>query len=190
MIQQSTEIEHRDQFAELCNHYELLGLAIEIGVDQAVFAETFLRKWHGRYWFGVDPYTPYDEVPWNREGDFISAVWRLHQFGGRGRIVRDTSLNMAKIVADQNLLNMRMRPCFLYLDDEHTYPNVRANLHAWWPLITPGGIGAGHDFDPTHDGVRLAVAEFFAERNLDVHLTHERPGIEGLPSWYVRKPCE
>lgn len=67
----------------------------------------------------------------------------------------------------------------LFLDDDHSYEHVKAELAAWWPALKPGGWLAGHDFDwPT---VKLAVLEFAAAHQLTVLEVSQR-------SWQLRKP--
>jgi glycosyltransferase involved in cell wall biosynthesis len=53
---------------------------------------------------------------------------------------------------------------FCFIDGDHAYESVRADLNAWWPKIRPGGTMAGHDYQqpaPWLAGVTLAVDEFF-----------------------------
>jgi len=91
---------------------------------------------------------------------------------------------------------------FAYIDARHDYCGVRQDLEAYWPLLKPGGIMAGHDYvsaeevqgkgedwsicqDGTkHEGaVRGAVEEFFLAKGLTITVTYLR-GV----SWLVQKP--
>lgn len=49
----------------------------------------------------------------------------------------------------------------VFLDGEHGYEGVRADIAAYLPLVRPGGLMAGHDFPKP--GVRRAVLERFKE---------------------------
>ena len=35
---------------------------------------------------------------------------------------------------------------FVYIDARHDYCAMMEDLEAYWPLVTPGGILAGHDY--------------------------------------------
>lgn len=47
---------------------------------------------------------------------------------------------------------------FLFIDADHRYEAVLADIKAWSPLVAPGGIIAGHDFG-MFEGVNRAVIE-------------------------------
>lgn len=52
---------------------------------------------------------------------------------------------------------------FIYLDASHEYADVLADLRAWYPLLAPGGVLVGDDFeDPWYEIIR-AVMEFAEE---------------------------
>jgi predicted O-methyltransferase YrrM len=53
---------------------------------------------------------------------------------------------------------------FVFLDADHTYESVKADLAAWWPKVRPGGILAGHDFASEFPGVEQAVRERFPKK--------------------------
>lgn len=53
---------------------------------------------------------------------------------------------------------------FGFIDGDHRYESVLADLRAWWPTIKPGGVLAGHDYRQSADwllGVTPAVHDFF-----------------------------
>ena len=50
-----------------------------------------------------------------------------------------------------------------YIDGDHTYEAVKADLHAYWRLLKTGGLLAGDDYGLAgwwEDGVTRAVDEF------------------------------
>lgn len=69
---------------------------------------------------------------------------------------------------------------FAFIDADHDYASVKADLNAWWPKIKPGGILAGHDYCSGWVGVSQAVDEFVLRSCPDFKLTSE--------VWQVSKP--
>lgn len=45
----------------------------------------------------------------------------------------------------------------IFIDGDHSYEGVKADINAWLPKLTPGGLICGHDWD--HAAVRRAVEE-------------------------------
>jgi len=72
---------------------------------------------------------------------------------------RITSKTAAEIIGKKN---SNLRPWFVFVDADHSYEGVKADIEAWRPLIVPGGILAGHDYDSNDfPGVVRAVIEAF-----------------------------
>jgi hypothetical protein len=177
----SEEISHRTDFALLCNERGYRD-AVEVGTDQGVFARDFLSRFKGHWLFCVDPYEPFPDFPYDRSGDFQTAVAALMPWHGRFRMVKAPSVRAAPWVARV------IAPEFVYIDGSHIELDVAADLRAWFKVLPDHGMLAGHDFDETHPGVIKAVTEFAAARALTVRLTQDPP----TPSWYIykREPSE
>lgn len=60
----------------------------------------------------------------------------------------------------------------VFLDADHSYEAVKADLEAWYPKIKLGGLMAGHDFvfenEVSRNGVIRACLEFFADKPFEV----------------------
>lgn len=57
---------------------------------------------------------------------------------------------------------------FCFIDGDHRYESVTADLRCWWPKIRPGGMLAGHDYRQSASwlqGVTPAVHDFFGVRD-------------------------
>jgi hypothetical protein len=68
------------------------------------------------------------------------------------------SLNAAEI-----LKSLGVTAEIMHLDGGHDYQSVMADLHAWWPVLVPGGMLIGDDYFPGGGwpGVRQAFDDFF-----------------------------
>lgn len=53
----------------------------------------------------------------------------------------------------------------VFIDADHVYERVKADIAAWLPKIKKGGIIAGHDYNYQHPGVLQAVDEAFNKQH-------------------------
>jgi len=51
---------------------------------------------------------------------------------------------------------------FVFIDANHEYEAVKADITAYLPKVKPGGVLAGHDYHPVEHEVKRAVDELFA----------------------------
>ena len=53
----------------------------------------------------------------------------------------------------------------IFLDADHSYEAVKADIEAWWPHLRDDGVMVGHDFEVRgFDGVTKAVREAFSDK--------------------------
>ena len=143
-----------------------------------VHARCFLDRWHGQFMILVDPYETYPQHGWlDRSHEALAVHLALQAHHGRYHLIRGRSVEIAA-----HYPRWFGMPSFVYLDAGHDYEDIRADIAAWWPLVEPGGILAGHDYDAKlHPGVKRAVDEFAAQSGRTVYTTHERH----CRSWYA-----
>lgn len=70
-----------------------------------------------------------------------------------------SSLEAARLYADGSL-------DFIFIDANHDYEAVRADIAAWLPKLRPGGHLGGHDYSEDWPGVVRAVDEAFGDGKL------------------------
>ncbi len=123
----------------------------EIGVECGYNAKTILERWPG-FLYLIDiwidsgqPDTP-EKV----------CVKELAPFAGRFEMMKMPSVEAAKRF-DPNFLDC------IYIDAEHTYEAVKADLEAWYPIVRSGGMVSGHDFGVREPNERRGVAEAVME---------------------------
>jgi predicted O-methyltransferase YrrM len=174
-LHRSDTVGNRADLAGLCDSRGLK-VAVEVGVDRGLFAVEFLSRWRGEMLYCVDSWEPYPQMPWHRDGDLLMAAVLLAPYARRVRLIRGNSCDVARQLG---LVD------FVYIDANHEFEPAMQDFEAWWPMVRPGGVMAGDDYDQEHPGVMQAVAAFAAAHHLnDVYLTtdYNRP-----PSWFFPK---
>lgn len=199
-------IKSRQDFAPLIN-WSRYTSAAEIGTFRGVYSLFLLENSDLAILYSVDPWAEGPGIPPGKaDGIHQQAIRRLDRFGARSQILRKTSAQAAAdIDPARPLLD------FVYLDaDPHTAESTDHDIRAWWPLVAPGGILAGHDYSQAapHFGVIDAVDDFEEREGIPVYITGaRRPGrpirhaiaalakanalpedVDEHPSWYCWKP--
>ncbi len=160
-------------------------LGAEVGVWQGHVAGCLLRELPGLVLWLIDPWSPYEGNDWTGaqtpqafERARSQALWRTAHAAGRRRVLPVPSREAAGLIGARSL-------DFVFIDANHRYESVAADLALWWPNVKPRGLLAGHDYDPRGDrpglGVRRAVDQFAAARKRSVSL-----GLDGV--WWIEKP--
>jgi predicted O-methyltransferase YrrM len=82
-------------------------------------------------------------------GDLIAA--------GRVMLIRGESASMAPTL----MQTLGGRVDLVFIDGDHSYDGCRRDIEAYRPMLRPGGILSGHDYNrvPRHAGVRQSVDE-------------------------------
>jgi hypothetical protein len=167
----STRSRHRRQLiSKLPKH----GVGAEVGTWKGDFAAWLLRRANPTRLHLIDP--------WESRPDpaYADARYGDRKPGSQERldaIYDSVCQRFASEISDGRVLIHRSRALdavgglesldWAYLDGDHTYEAVKAELERFYPLIRPGGALAGDDSGRAgwwEDGVRRAVDEFAAAR--------------------------
>jgi hypothetical protein len=154
----------------------------EIGVAFGGHSEAILQNTGVEKLYAIDSYKhrPEYDDPMNLPQPVFDRLFertgeRLGAFGDRVTQIRLDSVEAAQEISEP--LD------FVYIDGDHSYEGIRADLEAWFPLIREGGIIAGHDYgQPAFPGVKAAADHFFKRFGLTV--THEGKGV-----WWAKRPA-
>lgn len=161
---------------------------VEVGVEKGLFSQEILELCPAAHAWLVDPWA-YQAAGYQdgcnvaqeaQDALYALTCSRLRAYGSRATVVRDYSVAAAATFPDETAH-------LVYIDGNHAYDAVVADLAAWWPKIVPGGVLAGHDYTPGEPhivGVIPAVNEFVARHGLTLHLVTNPAD----PSWAVVKP--
>lgn len=160
------------------NNNNLLGVGVEVGVFKGEFAKYILEIWKGRKLYLIDSwrYLPGTIDVLNGDANFCldaitSTMKNIYGFRDRATVIRDFSVNAAKMFNDDSL-------DFVYLDASHDYDNVYSDLGAWYPKIRSGGLLMGDDYiDGLTFGTKFevysAVNDYFRLKNKQVNVVHD-----------------
>lgn len=134
---------------------------VEVGVwkgrtTQLLARNTIGTVWAVDHWQGT-PHDPAQHVLYPDAGAAYGAFRKhLRSEIERGKV---RVVNMPSVQAAAHLANGKPFD-FVFLDADHSYDAVRADIVAWLPLLAADGLLAGHDYGkPTFPGVTQAVDE-------------------------------
>jgi len=180
------DIAHRNMFPAAIDK---LGLkkGAEIGVFEGSFSSLLLEKSSLEVLYSIDAWRRVDGGL--MEESFLKATLALNQYGDRSVVIRSPSPVAADLFEDGSL-------DFIYIDADHRYEAVLADLNLWVPKVRRGGIISGHDYSGKGCGickamttdeqpqrykkkVKAAVNKFVSDNGIDLLTTRER-----CPSWW------
>lgn len=122
-----------------------------------------------------------DAFPWvDEQGVTTLQHFQKHMapLSGHFRHIQSGSSEAAVHFADQSV-------DFVFIDANHTYDFVKADVNAWLPKIKPGGIIAGHDYNAPHE-VERAVNEIFGSRVIPIP-SDDNDGTDATPNFFSWK---
>lgn len=161
------------------------GMVCEVGVHMGDFAAELLE--------GLDPaelhlvdawrFIPgeYERDPMNRRGRDFERFYRraVSRFAHNNGVFIHRSLSpRAATRFEDEYFDL------VYLDADHTYNAVRADLDAWWPKVRKGGgVLAGHDYGVQRAWIDVKDAVDDWVEILKIPAVHVSD--DPLPSWAV-----
>ena len=163
-------------------------VAAEVGVRRGQLSEKLLQRFDNLclhmidVWCECPPGSDYAKSTQNNEGItaedaaacYEEAVERTKPFRKRRDIHQLDSLEAVKRFADESLI-------LVFLDAQHDYFGLSADMVNWWPKVKSGGFFTGHDYGKAAFGVTQAVNEFISRTKLPLEL-----GDDSV--WIIRKP--
>ena len=157
---------------EFLVHLALLGAKIgaEVGVWKGDFSCLMLRQIPELKLYLIDPWKAlpkeeYDDVATDVSESAFEYMYQMVRALVKPypnvEILRMRSLEALSCVADESL-------DFVYIDANHKFEQVKADIEGWWKKIKKRGILSGHDFDFGHWGVIRAIQclETFQVKNV------------------------
>ena len=196
-------VKSREELPKLLEDHKLKS-GIEIGVKQGSFAKYILDSWKSceKYhlvdlWAQQENYKDIANVE-NATHDKFYEETKEHVKGyeEKTEFHRMLSTEAAKNFDKESI-------DFIYVDARHDYCGVTEDLEHYWPILKPGGIMAGHDYNENSEvrgqdwglcgdgtrndlAVKGAVNDFFIPKGLTITVTYWRQ--HNFMTWVVQKP--
>lgn len=144
-------------------------IGAEIGVYKGETTTYLLKELHGlKHIVCVDLWVENEDFKShspNKSGEIFNANWMLVRKSFVDNVLKPNCERILAIQSD-SLYASRLFPIryfdWLFIDANHGYEFVKADIISWWPTLKKGGLMIGDDYinKPTY-GVIQAVNEMF-----------------------------
>lgn len=178
------EINSRIELPNLLRHFNLPLIAAEVGVAEGFNSFDLLKAGIEKLYM-VDAWETLRQIGdggspqgWH-DKNYDAALERVKSFGNKVVILRGLSSAMAKQIPNNSL-------GLVYIDGDHSYTGVTADLNNYLPKLVRNGILAGHDIQNSAYGVKQAVEEFCKNNNLQWHLIPESAEHPEYASFWIQ----
>lgn len=153
------------------------GVAVEIGVFRGRFARQIWNTVRPDKLYLVDPWE--DTIRWHIDDELRECPGEESYQIVREvfwREIEDGSVVTVRQPSPEALALIPEPIDFVYIDGDHIYESVLADLEGVWPLMVPGGWICGHDYCEIFEhGVPRAVAEFCSRHDLRINMLTDEP---------------
>jgi hypothetical protein len=160
----------RKQRWELLSKLPKASVGVEIGTWEGDFAARLLKRTRPKRLYLIDPWEYRDDGP------YAGAWFGAGRSGGQARmdaIYEGVRERFEAQIASGQVVVLRSRSAdaaaqlelldWVYVDGDHSYEGVKADLEAFYRKLKPGGIIAGDDYGVDgwwRDGLIRAVDDF------------------------------
>lgn len=148
-------------------------IGAEVGVAEGKMSAMLLKTMPGLTLYMIDRWSEYSDEerkrdrhskqPLLRQRDWDDKYRKARSvvsiYGERAHLVRESSLEAVAHFDDEVF-------DFVFLDADHSYEGLKADIQAWLPKVKPGGYLCGHDYHNKANpkpGVDKAVDEAFGD---------------------------
>ena len=155
----------RDKIPEIIREFDEIHVMAEIGVWKGRTCKGILLKCKdviSQYW-AIDQWRYVGKEYGGRIGNASEEHWRQMYFYTCRLMTFFPQLHVVKMTSvEASRLFTKGYFDLVFIDADHRYNNVKADIEAWLPLVREGGLLAGDDYGVRkHAGVKKAVDERF-----------------------------
>jgi hypothetical protein len=159
------------------------GIGVEIGVFKGEFSDVLLEKTEPEVLYLLDPWVG-NIHSGDKNGNNIQYI-SGEEFYRETIIPKYSNNPNVKIIRDKSSVLTSFSDDFFdwcYIDGDHSYEGVKADLECMYLKVKSGGIIMGHDYiEPRFSGVVRAVNEFISNKNLTISNISK----DGCPSFLI-----
>ena len=135
------------------------------GKSTTFMAEKIKNSVRNIKFFAVDLWEDYDQKELKWKANFDSFLKNIEPLKDYINVIKADSVEAAKQFEDHSV-------DFIFIDGNHQYEFVKADIQAWFPKLKKDGVIAGHDHD--WEDVKRAVKEAFGEvKTISNYWIHE-----------------
>jgi hypothetical protein len=129
----------------------------EVGVLQGKLAWSLLDVWEFDRYYMVDPWRLYPGHPNVTEEQWDKMATQIYLRAAKYPAVRVIRLpsTQAQWLFEWGSLDA------VYIDGDHRYLSVKADVEAWLPRLRAGGVLFGHDYESFPSQVGLCIDDLF-----------------------------
>jgi len=143
----------RRKLGKIYQHHYKTGIGAEIGCLKGEFSKFLSTQYKGIV-LSIDSFVGEANIP---NDPLTEDECRKNLLDTNCQLIKGDSIEVASRIPDESL-------DWVYIDADHSYKSVKADLEAWFPKVRKGGIISGHDYVNYNDfGVIEAVDEFCAK---------------------------
>lgn len=176
-------IQYRKHLFKVLEHFGLVGEVAEIGVAEGNNSE-LMASWHCvtklimvDNWATIEGQKGDGSNPQHWHDDNYMRCVSIVSHNPKCKMITGLSVKAAEQIPDDSLV-------MVYIDADHSYEAVKADLNAWFPKVKTGGLIVGHDYKAVEYGVKQAVDEFCSGR-FEVNIIPEDQDCDA--SFWFRK---
>ena len=164
----------RRKLGKIYQHHYKTGIGAEIGCLKGEFSKFLSTQYKGIV-LSIDSFVGEANIP---NDPLTEDECRKNLAGTNCWLIKGDSIEVASGMPDEIL-------DWVYIDADHRYEAVKADLEAWFPKVRKGGIISGHDYTKHgRFGVVKAVDEFCDKHKYKIEKFFD---YGKYASWYLKK---